>query len=424
MTVFIPGPELLSSPVGRELPAVVAGRRPMTPVPKRCRIVVVGAGPAGITVASHLWHAMGGLDDVVILDDQADPMARFRRRATRLGLPVLRSPYEHHLGAHNGRDCELLDFARCHWGALTSIERQQVRMAMSGQRSVVPWDVFEAYADHVLVSHGITRRHWQTTVRQVTADGHQLRVVHGSGTLSADVVVLALGEEAPALPAGWPDVDQVQRWDAAQPAISGECVAVSGSGLSAAQLLAGVCSAGGRAVWLQRSAERYQCADVNAKYFRPEGRARFLAMGLQDRIAVLRAQRRPSIMFEFRPLLQRWQQEGRLQVVRNRTVVDIDQATDGSLTLRLDDGHRIGGVARVLAAHGTQPARLPLGSRYQRVGGYPRLDDSTLELAGQPGVYVAGAQASLSVGPAARNIDGARIAALRITRALTANGAR
>jgi Pyridine nucleotide-disulphide oxidoreductase len=424
MTVFVPDPELLSSPVGRKLPAVATGRRPATPVPERCRIVVIGAGPAGITMASHLWHAIGGLDDVVLLDAQPTPMTRFRRRATTLGLPVLRSPYEHHLGAHNGRDCELLDFARCHWRALTPIERQQVRMAMSGQRSVVPWDVFQAYTDHVLVSHGIIGRHWQTTVRRVAPEGPRWRVVHTTGALSADAVVFALGEEARPLPADWPDAEEVQRWDGFQPAAADECVAVSGSGLSAAQLLTDVCSAGGSAVWLQRSAERYQCADVNAKYFRPEGGASFLAMDVRDRLAVLGAQRRPSIMFEFRPLLQQWEREGRLRVLRHRRLVGIDRAAGGStLTLRLDDGRRIDGVARLVAAHGTTPVPLPLDLAYQRAGGYPRLVDGTLELSCQPGIHVIGALASLSVGPAARNLDGARVAALRITRALVGNGA-
>jgi hypothetical protein len=56
------------------------------------------------------------------------------------------------------------------------------------------------------------------------------------------------------------------------------------------------------------------------------------------------------------------------------------------------------------------------------VAEFPVLDDATLAVAGTTGLYVTGALAGLSVGPAARNIDGMRVAAGRIAEGLAAEG--
>lgn len=114
--------------------------------------MIVGAGPAGIAVASALWHH--GVHDVVLVDRVGRPAARFFGRIDLLGQRVLRSPYEHHPGTEGFRDCELLDFARLHWSQLTRTERREIRMAQAGHRSVVPVDVFEAFCDHLVSSRG------------------------------------------------------------------------------------------------------------------------------------------------------------------------------------------------------------------------------------------------------------------------------
>src|SRR5213078_2343436 len=158
VTTFVPGPHLLESPRGRDwprLPAAPAAAREPGP-PSRADVVVVGAGPAGLAVASALWHH--GIHDVVVLDRGGRPARRFFDRIDLLGQRVLRSPYEHHPGVEGYRDCELLDFARLHWSRLTVIERGEVRMAQAGHRSVVPVDVFEAYCDHLVATHDVAGR--------------------------------------------------------------------------------------------------------------------------------------------------------------------------------------------------------------------------------------------------------------------------
>src|SRR5262249_46902794 len=155
-------PELLESPVGRRLdrPDESLTTPPAGEVPTRARLVVVGGGLAAMAVLSQLWHDIG-LDDVVVLDESGSLGTRFLDRVGRLRQRVLRSPYEHHIGAHNGRDCEMLDFARTQWRHLTETERGQIRLAMSTQRSVVPLDVFAAYLAHVDANHQLSRRVWR-----------------------------------------------------------------------------------------------------------------------------------------------------------------------------------------------------------------------------------------------------------------------
>lgn len=418
MTRFVPPPELLDSPYGRELDAPPAARRrPATgPVPARARVVVVGAGLAAIALASHLWHEVG-LGGVVLLDRAEHPGHRFLARTGQLRQRVLRSPYEHHVGAHLSRDCELLDFARAQWRHLTELERGQVRMAMSGQRAVVPRDVFAAYLGHVCVNHQIPERTWRASVREVAPDGDRWRVCHSSGVVSAEAVVFATGERSRPAPAGWGGDGRVVPWDAASLDHRGRAVAVLGSGLTAAHAVSELCGSGGRVHWVQRSTERFQCSDVNARFFRPEGRAAFLARGLPERLELLRRQRRPSVMWEFRPVLASWEDQGRLTVHRRSEVVGIDDRP-GGLELRLGNGRSLRGIERVVYAFGTDPEPLPLAAPYDTEGGFPVLADRSLEILGQPGTYVTGALASLSVGPAARNIDGMRVAAARIARAL------
>jgi hypothetical protein len=126
-------------------------------------------------------------------------------------------------------------------------------------------------------------------------------------------------------------------------------------------------------------------------------------------------------MFEFRPLLRQWERSGLVEVHRNTPVTDVRERPDGRLAVPLPGGTVV--VDRVIAAHGTTPAALPVTGLPLVGPGLPVLDDRTLSPEGAPGLHVTGAHASLSIGPAARNIDGMRIAAGQIAAALDRPGA-
>jgi hypothetical protein len=370
----------------------------------------VGSGPAAVTLAAHLWHRWEGLGDVVLLDAGHRPMQRFFSRVDALNQRVLRSPYEHHMGYQGHRDCELLDFARCHWSRLTDVERGEIRMAMSGQRSVVPLDVFEAYAAHAMLNHEVDARRWTATVTAVTPTRGGWLVEHDRGRITAERVVLAIGEETVDVPTDWKVSARVHRWDRYRPQAGDRVVVVSGSGLSAAHVVADACARGSRVIWVQRGAERYQCADVNARFFRPEGRAAFRRLSIPGRVKALVRHRVPTIMFEFRPLLDRWAHEGCLAAHRFTTIEQVGSRPGRRLRVYLSDGSRHDADVLV-AAHGTQPSRLPVGGLETPFGHVPVVSDDRLEPPSMPGLHLLGAHTGLAVGPAARNLDGMRVAA-------------
>ncbi len=428
MTTFVPHPRLLDSPRHRDWPRYPEPTRPAREAapPTGADVVIVGAGPAGLAVAAALWHL--GVRDVVLLDRTGRPAARFLDRVDRLDQRVLRSPYEHHPGVEGYRDCELRDFARMHWSQLTSVERREIRMSQAGHRSVVPVDVFDAYCRHTAAIHGVTDRLWSRDVRSIEPNGDRVSVHGDDFRISAGQVVLCLGEERRDAPTGWlagPRPAEVGYWDEPVPRdvdrVGREVVV--GAGLTAAHLIHNALGRGARVEWVLRGdAERYQCSDVNASFFRAEGRARFDSLqqpvSWDARLALMTRERRASVMFEFRPTFEAAEADGRLTVHRGTGI----RAVTGN-GVELTDGTRVAGDHVVLAL-GTVPASgaglLPdelVGAR----DGWPDLDERTLAYRRAPRVFAAGAATCMVLGPAARNIDGHRVATARIAATIAAH---
>jgi cation diffusion facilitator CzcD-associated flavoprotein CzcO len=216
----------------------------------------------------------------------------------------------------------------------------------------------------------------------------------------------------------------VSYWDEPADPIEerGGRVAVVGAGLTAAHLISNALAAGHRVDWVFREAqERYQCADVNSTFFRPEGRARFGGGDQEHRRALMRTHRRASIMFEFQPLLQRAEADGRLVVHRGGQVREVGSGPAG-VAIRLADGASVE-CDRALLALGTSmstgrgllPAEL-IGDE----GGWPELDERMLSYRRASRVLAVGAATAMVLGPAARNIDGHRVATARVAATVAA----
>ncbi len=422
MTLFTPDPELLGSPRHRPWPArPVSGTvRPSAWPPAAADVVIVGAGPAGLATATALWHR--GVRDVLLLERSGRPCGRFFDRIDRLDQRVLRSPYQHHPGVEGYRDCELLDFARLHWSLLTPVERREIRMAQAGHRSVVPVDVFEAYCRHVAATHQVGARTWEAEVHEVIPGPDAVRVRAGDLELTAGYAVLCPGEERRGAPAGWTAGGGCSYWDEPVPD-DAEQVAVVGAGLTAAHLITNALRDGRRVAWVFRApAERYQCSDVNVAFFRAEGRARFDGTPWADRLGMMSAHRRASVMLEFRPLLQRSEAAGQLTVHRGRAVTGITSRSGGRVAVGLADGGVLEADHVVLALGTTPfagPPLLPSAIAATR-DGWPDLDARTLAYRRAARVFAVGAAAGMVLGPAARNIDGHRVATARVAAVIAA----
>lgn len=421
MITFVPEPHLLDSARGREWPGYPGPPRavPVDTPPARADVAIVGAGPAGLAVASALWHL--GVRDVALLDSTGQPCRRFFDRINGLDQRVLRSPYEHHPGLEGYRDCELLDFARLHWSLLSPVERREIRMAQAGHRSVVPVDVFEAFCHHVATVHDVYRRTWRATVRELRPDAAGVRLGTDTTDVTARFAVLCLGEERTPAPADWFADGHapacVTFWDEPVPP-DADSVVVLGAGLTSAHLIAQALGDGRRVHWVMRTQEHYQCSDVNASFFRAEGRARFDGVPWSERLALMARERRASIMFEFRPRLRHAEANGMLTVHRERTVTSID----ADATVRFADGGHVRGDHVVLAL-GTTPSvgtGLLAPDVVDARDGWPALDERTLAYRNAPRVFAVGASACMVLGPAARNIDGHRVATARVAATIAA----
>lgn len=332
------------------------------------------------------------LDRTIAIDRHGKYGERFFQRASSIDQTTLRSPYEHHLGTHRERECELLDFARFNWEFLTPRERGQVRMAQSGQRSVVPMDIFEAHTEHVIRVHNLESILRRGEVEKVSREGEHY-VVQGPGfVVTAGAVVVCSGErrndehslaEHPTIP--WDEVDSVDM---------DENMAVSGSGLSAAYLLRKLLRTRQHVFWLQGGDTRFQCSDVDAKFFRPEGRALFRNASIEEKRMLLGLHRRSSIMFEFSPILRSAMADGKI------SAVDSEPGLPEQLS--------------VITAHGTKP-ELPAASlqlQEPMIDGRLPLDNDFRVKECTPGrMFAIGTHGVFAGGPAARNIDGIRYAA-------------
>lgn len=418
---FIPKPELLDSPRFRKgFYSAQNGIAGGAPPAGRTSVAIIGGGPAALSVATALWHR--GITEFTVLDRLGGTCTQFLDRTNVLRQNVLRSPYEHHMGTEGAGDCELIDFARLHWDLLSDTERKEVRMAQYGHRSVVPLDIFEGYCAYTASLHGVPERTVRANVSAIhRASSSGLELLTDTGSIAADFVVCALGEGPRSAPAEWnvdPTNPRIQSWEKYNGDLGTHPVVI-GAGLSAAHIISDQLRHGRDVTWVMRRAERYQCADVNAAFFRAEGRGGFSASTWADRQSIMQAQRTASIMFEFRPLLLEAESSGQLSVHRDARITQVSSEVEG-IRVELANGAgslRGSGVALALGTVPISPSTV-LGSSFSIADdGWPSLSDQ-LEFEDHRNVFAVGALTCMVLGPAARNIDGHRVAAERVADAI------
>lgn len=418
-------PALLHSPRGRRFPGVseasrrIRGGKP----PEHVDLAIVGGGIVGTALACQFWHSPALRGHMALLDAELSLVGRYFQAMTAVGQRVMRSPYEHQIAPDN--DLQLLDFARLHLPLLTPLEQGQVRLALSGQRAVVPLDVFEAHTTHTIGGHQLGRWSYQfpvVSMRRGLGDRWILGTRDGR-TLTARTVLLTVGSRERPRPTSlvdastWAGTRVRSAFAPPRRFLQGEVVCIVGSGQSAAHLLLAALAQGAHPIWMIRHEERYSCADFDTSYFRTEGIASFRRLDLPERAAVLAEENRGSIMLEFYPLLAEMESKGRLKVYREQVVTNVAPGPDRQLCLGLSSGVALQ-VDTLILAVGLEPDSRVLPADVSSVGGYPVIDEGTLEVMGQENLFVAGPLASLALGPAAKNIDGARLAAERLLPAL------
>jgi cation diffusion facilitator CzcD-associated flavoprotein CzcO len=378
-------------------------------------VCIIGAGPHGLAVSTHLVTARPALRDrLVVIDPAGTWLTTWRDQFARLGIDVLRSAMVHHPGVDPGG-----------LGAYT----QRRAEPTSGLPYGIPLAaVFEGYCNHLIGCHGLAGSVLAARALQVGA-GDEPHVVTTGGIIRAQRVIVAANPCRPCIPAVFGDAlrtsDRIKhssRLDLRTlRSLTGERVIVIGGGLTAAHLVCGAIERGADVTQIVRRPVVVRDFDVEPAWLGPRELNRFgVERDPARRVALVRGARGggsvPPWMDE---LLAAHCEQGRLQrIVRDLTDARVVAEPDG---VRIDLAGTVVDAQQCWLATGTTPAldadpalaELDVES----VDGYPVLDPD-LCLRGTR-VHVVGRLAAPTIGPAAGNLWGARVAARRISRAVT-----
>ncbi len=386
--------------------------------------LIIGGGVHG-TMLSRALVTEGGVAraGLRVLDPWHRPLHRWRECAESTGMEFLRSPDLHHL---DGPSRSLLDFARARGGEASALFRGAWRRPSR--------TLFEDHADAVIARSRLADLRLEGTARSIRPRRRGgLEVETDRGALAAARVLLAIGAgDRPPWPRwaaelrrrGAP-IRHLLEPGAATPERAGaRRVVVVGGGLSALEAaLAAARRRPGSVALVSRHRPRVHAFDTDPDWlgprrmrlFRrerdPARRRRLIAEARHsgsvpaDAAAELEtARRRGSVRFVL----------GSIRAARWNGKLELEAADDGRpLSLAAD---------LVLLATGFGdgcPAAPALDGLVEAFGprraacGFPRLDAS---LQWYPGLFVSGPLAELELGPTARNIHGARLAARRLLR--------
>lgn len=380
--------------------------------------LIIGGGPHGVHVAVRLIAEAGlSPEQIRILDPAPELLARWKAFAAITGMTHLRSPSVHHLDLDP-------------WSLQRFAGNRKRRPA---GLFAYPYDrpslsLFNRHSDSVVVRHGLAALHIRESAARLVASGSAVRVdLAGGGDLASRCVVLAVGAgDQPEWPswAGRPGVTPHVRHvfdrhaDLEIDAL-GERVAVVGGGLTVVQVALRLMREERRVEILARHPIREHQFDSDPGWLGPRflsgyGRERDPA---RRRNAILQARHRGSLPPDAHRALRQSVAAGRL-CWTTASIGRLD-AAGPSLSITLDDGGRRE-VDQILLATGFAQRR-PGGRLVDGLirdlalptapCGYPVTDR---RLCWHPRIFVTGPLAELELGPVARNLAGARHAAVRI----------
>ena len=383
--------------------------------------LIIGGGVHG----THLSHVLVNLvgverDRVVVLDPCEEPLGRWKDCTAQTGMSHLRSPVVHHIGL---TPMELLDFSR------TSKGRE-----FDGFRP--PYDrpslgLFEAHCEHVCESGGlreIRETGWATDLRRDEAGGFCVET--DQGPLKSRRVILAMGSgNRPCWPewAGelketggrvWHIFDEeFEKENLAE----GDRIAIVGLGISAAQLAVSLSQRREAGVTvIGRHPVKVNQFDSEPCWLGPKCQSGFrkLTSYRKRRRAIEEARHRGSMPQDVAlPFKERVRCGGIEHLIGQ--VERAEVSSGGEITIELQAGEKVAVDSVVLATGfgSVRPDQGWLSEAIERLGlrcaecGYPIVDEA---LQWTEGLHVSGPLAELELGPAARNIAGARMTGRRI----------
>jgi cation diffusion facilitator CzcD-associated flavoprotein CzcO len=385
-------------------------------------IAIVGAGIHAAVVAVRLLHEWPGVREGLRLFDPAGAgLADWRRRTWGQGMEVMRSPGAHHLDVPSR---SLLDYADAHG-------RQRELMAPYHRPSL---QLFGDHSRWVLDRYRLDPLIMPATIVRLERGEEGYRLHGADGTIvDARSVILAPGLRGHERMPAWARelarvhpacVRHVEWVDLRSEDVVGARVLVVGGGLSAATVAAAAAARGAHVTLVSRHRLEARLFDADPGWVGPK----YLTFFQREpdpaaRLRMIRGARgRASVTPELLAQLRRQAATGRLCLLEEDEVVEARwEAYRETVAVRFRDARgTTQRVHQVWCCTGFEPsigrldwldALLPAAVCQGRP-----IVGPTLELSAR--CFVSGWLAELWVGPAARNISGARLAASQIAEAL------
>ncbi len=381
--------------------------------------LIIGGGIHGVHIAARLLGDAGVAPERLrIVDPGKRLLARWRTCTETTGMSHLRSPSVHNL------DLNPMSLKRF---ADKRKKRDRGLFAPPYDRPALA--LFNDHCDQVVETLGLSDLHIRdrAVACSVDCDGVGVRLSSGR-ELAARHLVLAIGASEQPLWPDWAPRDHARIHHVFEPGFDGwpasrETVVVIGGGISASQVSLRLLDEGHQVRLVSPHALREHQFDSDPGWLGPKYMDGFRREGdLDRRRALITAARNqgsvpPDVRRALRGALARgrihWHEDDVVELAVQRDGIELRLASD----VWLD-------ADRVLLATGFAPQR-PGGSMVDDLiasaslpcarCGYPIVDSA---LRWHPRVHVSGPLAELELGPAARNIAGARRAGDRLVKAI------
>lgn len=386
--------------------------------------LIIGGGIHGVHIAARLLGDSGVAPERLrIVDPSNRLLARWRSFTETTGMTHLRSPGVHHL--------DLAPYSLLHFAGKGKKRKKRKTGLFAAPYDRPALTLFNAHCDRVVETFGLTNLHIRDRATRCSVACEGVGVQLSSGReIAAQNLVLAIGASEQPAWSGWASRSHARVHHVFESGFDGwpssnETVAVIGGGISASQVALRLVGEGHRVHLVSRHALRQHQFDSDPGWLGPKLMAHFRRERDFDRRRKLIAEARHkgSVPPDIRRALRR--AIGRdLLTWHEGEVEEFDAGRDG-LLLRLTTREKIK-AERVLLATGFASKR-PGGPMVDALVasaslpcarcGYPIVDSA---LRWHPRIHVSGPLAELELGPASRNIAGARRAGDRLVEAARA----
>lgn len=383
-------------------------------------VALIGGGPIGIHVLGRvLLEGIVPADRTVLIDPHAEPFAQWHRRVRNCRMQFLRSPASHGIAK----------------------DYRTIRRTMHSREDFTPpyhrpsTGLFAQHLHSHLETALTGAPHLVGSVRAIhptqTGTGYQVTVsTHGSQRIiSADVVILAVGQPSPrmpqvlqSLPTTAPIYHVHRDTQALDNLAEGSEIALVGGGIAGAHLAIALSSAGHHVTLYNRDRFTSHQFDSDPCFVGPRCGEIFAAIQdyRQRRSLILRCRRPGSVPPDLFWQLRGLEQDRRIRLIRG--AVTHAAIAGGRVALRA--GAQTGEYDAVVACTGFNSGP-PAGELIEQTAHQlhlPRAEDGypipAPDLQWSPGLFVTGGLAELEIGPPARNLVGAHLAGRRILPAL------